>query len=168
MPGPNQSRQENWLLAGVFCAALVFHAWGASVGWNNLNLPGCEFRQTQTAISAHFILQEHNYSLAYPTPVLGKPWSIPMEFPLYQWTVAKLVETTGWTLTQAGRAVSLVCFYLTLPALYLLLRRLGLAWARALMVLGFVLCCPLYIFYARSFLIETMAWMFGAWFLLGY
>jgi 4-amino-4-deoxy-L-arabinose transferase-like glycosyltransferase len=168
MSGPDKSRQENWVLAGIFCAALCFHAWGASVGWNNLNLPGCEFRQTQTAISAHFILQEHNYSLAYPTPVLGKPWSIPMEFPLYQWTVAKLTEMTGCTLTQAGRAVSLACFYLTLPALYLLLRRLGLVWSRSLLLLSFVLSCPLYIFYARSFLIETMAWMFGTWFLLGY
>ncbi|MEJ1971470.1 MAG: hypothetical protein WDM96_02845 [Lacunisphaera sp.] len=161
-------RIEN--LGAAVCLGLIalFHVWGATVAWNNQNLPGCEFRQTQTAISAHFILQEKNYSLAYPTPVLGKPWSIPMEFPLYQWTVAKVAEKTGWPLTQVGRGVSLACFYLTLPALYLLLRRLGLRGSRAVVVLCFVLSCPLYIFYARSFLIETMAWMFGAWFLLGY
>lgn len=159
---------ETWLAALCLLAALAFHGWGASVGWRNLNLPGCEFRQTQTAMSALFILREKNYSLEYPTPVLGKPWSIPMEFPLYQWTVAKLTEETGWPLTQVGRGVTLACFYLGLPAIYLLLRRLGLRPARAMVVLGFVLCCPLYVFYARSFLIETMAWMFGCWFLLGY
>lgn len=35
-------------------------------------------------------------------------------------------------------------------------------------MLAFVLSCPLYIFYAQTFLIETMAWMFGLWFLLGF
>jgi hypothetical protein len=169
MSAPAQpDRTEN--IVAVVCLGLcaIFHAWGATVGWRNLNLPGCEFRQTQTAISAHFILQEKNYSLAYPTPVLGKPWSIPMEFPLYQWTVAKVAEKTGWPLTQVGRGVSLACFYLGLPALFGLLCRLGLRRSRAAVVLCFVLCCPLYVFYARSFLIETMAWMFGLWFLLGY
>lgn len=164
----SSSRKELVLAIVLFSLALAFHAWGASVGWSNLNLPGCEFRQTQTAISAFFIQRENNFSLAYPTPVLGKPWSIPMEFPLYQWTVVVVSNTTGMALTQAGRAVTLACFYLGLPAVYLLLLRLGLTRARALIVLGVVVGCPLYIYYGRSFLIETMAWMFGAWFLLGY
>ncbi len=161
-------RREFRLALLLFCAALAFHAWGATVGWITLNLPGCEFRQTQTAISAFFIRQEHNFSLAYPTPVLGKPWSIPLEFPLYQWTVVGVADGLKMPLTQAGRAVSLACFYLTLPALYGLLARIGLARSRRLLVLGLVVTCPLYIYYARAFLIETMALMFGAWFLLGY
>lgn len=161
-------RRETLIALACLVLATAFHGWGASVGWKNLNLPGCEFRQTQTAISALFILRERNYSLEYPTPVLGKPWSIPMEFPLYQWTVAKVAEISGWPLTQVARGVTLVCFYLGLPAVYLLLRRLHLRPARAMVALCFVICCPLYIFYARSFLIETMAWMFGCWFLVGY
>lgn len=152
----------------LFVALLVFHAWAATVGWRSLSLPGVEFRQAQTAISAQFIQREHNFSLAYPTPVLGKPWSIPMEFPLYQWMVVGLSNCTGLPLTQAGRAVSLVCFYLTLPALYLLLARFRLSPAGRLVALGMVVSCPLYIFYARAFLMETMALMFGAWFLLGH
>ena len=68
---------------------------GATLGWKSLNLPGCEFRQTQTAVSAFFIQREHNFSLAYPTPVLGKPWSIPLEFPLYQWTVVVVSDGLG-------------------------------------------------------------------------
>ena len=172
MPEPQvilqAERREFRFAVLLFCVALTFHAWGATVGWTSLNLPGCEFRQTQTAVSAHFIQREHNFSLAYPTPVLGKPWSIPMEFPLYQWTVVVVSNGLKLTLTQAARAVSLACFYLTLPALYLLLVRIGLARSRRLLVLGLVVTCPLYIFYARAFLIETMALMFGAWFLLGY
>lgn len=161
-------RREFIFTTVLFVLALSFHAWGASIGWNNKNLPGCEFRQTQTALSAYFIQADQNFSLAYPTPVLGKPWSIPMEFPLYQWTVVKVAEVSGWDLTQSGRAVTLFCFYLTLPALYLIFCRLGLPTPRALLLLCLVLTCPLYIFYARSFLIETMAWMFGSWFLVGY
>ncbi len=161
-------RKENAIAGILFGALLLFHVWGTTVGWTSRNLPGCEFRQAQTAISTLFIQREGNFSLAYPTPVLGKPWSIPMEFPLYQWTVAKLSTVTGASLTETGRAVSLACFYLALPAIYLLLARLGLPRSRRLVALGMVVCCPLYIFYARAFLIETMAWMFGVWFLLAY
>jgi len=165
---PRPDRRESTFAAALFCLALAFHFWGATVGWKSLNLPGCEFRQTQTGISAFFIQREHNFSLAYPTPVLGKPWAIPMEFPLYQWTVVWVSDALKLPLTQSARAVSLVCFYLSLPAFYLLLARIGLSRPRRLLVLGLLLTCPLYIFYARAFLIETMALMFGAWFLLGY
>ena len=149
----------------VLLGLLAWHAWAVSVGWGNLNLPGNEFRQTQTAISAYFIQQDRDFSLAYPTPVLGKPWSIPMEFPLYQWAVVGLSDATGLSLTAAGRAVSATCFYLFLPALMLLLRRLGQTATARLLVLGLILTSPVYIFFARAFLIETMALMFGAWYL---
>ncbi len=161
-------RQEHRLAVTLFAVALAFHAWGATVGWKSLNLPGCEFRQAQTAISAYFIQREHNFSLAYPTPVLGKPWSIPLEFPLYQWCVVGVANGLKLPLTQAGRAVSIACFYLSLPAFYWLLAGIGLTRSRRLLVLGMMVTCPLYIFYARAFLIETMALMFGAWFLLSY
>jgi len=157
-------RFASWL----FCAALAFSAWAISVGWNNGFLPGNEFRQTHTAITALFIDRESNFSLAYPTPLLGKPWSIPYEFPLYQWTVVAVHRATGLGLTPSARAVSATCFYLTLPALALLLARLGLTRPRRLLVLAAVLTCPLYLFYARAFLIEMMALMFSLWFLAAF
>jgi hypothetical protein len=156
---------ERRVIPALFVALLAFNFWAVSVGWKNLNLPGCEFRQAQTAVSAYFIQQDHDYSLAYPTPVLGTPWSIPMEFPLYQWTVAAISNRTGWSLTSTARGVSAFCFYAALPALYLLLGSLGFARGLRLLVLSFVLTCPLYIFYARAFMIETMALMAGAWYL---
>lgn len=78
------SRSNTFAVCGIFAAALCFHAWGTTRGWYQPNLMGMEFRQTQTAMSALFIQREHNFSLAYPTPVVGAPWSIPLEFPLYQ------------------------------------------------------------------------------------
>ena len=162
------SSREAWLALAVFAACLGFHFRGALVGWQSRNLPGVEYRQAQTAISAFYINQEDNFSLAYPTPVLGKPWSIPLEFPLYQWTVVSVSRVTGLSLTKAGRAVSLACFYLMLPAIYLLLARWHVAPGHRWLVLGVVVTCPLYVFYSRAFLIETMALMFSVWFWVAY
>ena len=161
-------RVELWMTVAVVSLLLGFHAWGVSVGWRNSSMYGNEFRQTQTAITALFIQRDHDFSLAYPTPVLGKPWSVPFEFPLYQWTVVAVSDVTGLSLMHAGRVVSMVCFYLSLPAIWLLLGWLGIAGSRRLLALGTVLTCPLYIFYARAFLIETMALMFSLWFLYAY
>ena len=68
----------------------------------------------------------------------------------------------------AARTISLGCFYLALPALYLLLARFGLSRARRLLALSLILTCPVYIFYSRAFLMESMAVMCCAWFLLGF
>src|SRR5690242_6357999 len=43
-----------------------------------------QFRQTQTAITAYWMAKGGPW-LAYETPVLGYPWSIPFEFPVYQY-----------------------------------------------------------------------------------
>ncbi|HUJ42436.1 MAG TPA: hypothetical protein VLW52_02400 [Opitutaceae bacterium] len=158
-------RREISVTAVVFCAVLAFHVWGVTVAWTSLNLPGHEFRQAQTAIAALFIQRDHDFSLAYPMPVLGKPWSVPFEFPLYQWTVVALSDALGLPLTQVARAVSVGCFYLSLPAVWLLLGRLGLPRSRRLLVLGLILTCPVYFIYVRAFMMETMALMFSLWFL---
>lgn len=149
----------------LFALVLALHFAGATTGWRHGMLPGNSFRQAQTALTAFFIQQEGRFTLDYPTPVLGKPWSIPMEFPLYQWTVIGLNNLTGGPLAESARVVSLFCFYLALPAMWLLLRELGVDTGRRWLVLAFVPTCPVYIFYSRAFLIESMALMFSVWFL---
>jgi hypothetical protein len=151
-----------------FVVVVSLHLWAVTRGWTNLNLPGNEFRQTQTALSATYIQKDRDFSLEYPTPVLGKPWSVPFEFPLYQWTAVGVSEATGWPLVTAGRLVSVACFYLALPALWLLLGTLRVARAWRWGVIGFVLLCPIHVFYARAFLIETMALLFALWFLAAF
>ncbi|MES1168841.1 MAG: hypothetical protein ABUL61_06690, partial [Oleiharenicola lentus] len=87
-----------------------------------------------------------------------------MEFPLYQWTVVAVDRVTNLGLTGSGRLVSLACFYLSLPAVFLLLGTWNIAPGRRWLVLAVVVTCPFYVFYARAFLIETMALMFALWF----
>ena len=160
------SRRETWPLVGIFCAALIAHFYLTTANWNSAFMPGHEFRQAQTAIVTYYIDQQDNFSLRYETPVLGKPWvALPLEVPLYEWSVVALSRATGLPHFKAARGITLACFYLTLPALFLLLGRLGVPRPRRLLTLALVLACPVYIFYSRAFLIDSMELMCCTWFL---
>ncbi len=169
-PTPESSglRRERLVAICVLMLFTAFAVWALTTGWRSRALMGNGFRQTQTAMTALFVQRDHDFSLAYPTPVLGKPWSVPFEFPLYQWTVVAVSDATGLSLFKSGRLVSMICFGLCLPAIWLLLGRMGLPWVRRAMAMGLVLTCPLLLFYARAFLIETMALLFALWFLLAF
>ncbi len=126
-----------------------------------------EFRQLQTAVSAHWLKQD-GFRLDYETPLFGPPtWSIPMEFPIYQWCVARLSSLTGMPLDQSGRATSIFFLLATLPAVCGLAELVGLTRPGRLLVAAAVLSSPVYLFYGRTFMIESTALCFSTWFLLG-
>ncbi|HRJ46528.1 MAG TPA: hypothetical protein PKY38_04150 [Opitutaceae bacterium] len=153
----------------LFGCALLGHFWLATRNWSSGFMPGHEFRQTQTALISHFIDREDDFSLLYETPIVGKPWvSILLEVPLYEWSVVLLSRAADIPQVEAARSITLACFYLTLPALWLLLGRLGLPPDRRLLPLILILLCPVYIFYSRAFLMESMELMCCAWFLVGF
>ena len=151
----------------LFAVVLSLHAWCSHLGWTNLPVDGHEFRQMQTALSVRYLMKD-GLRIDYPTPLLGKPWSIPLEFPLYQTAVAVLARSTGLPVERAGRVVGLAFFYLMLPAAYLLLGRLGLAPPRRLLALCLLLASPIYLYYSRTILIESTALCLSLWFLWGY
>ncbi len=122
------------------------------------------FRRAQTAMSAFYTIID-GYKIAYETPVLGAPWSIPMEFPLYQWTMATWTILTGMPLEMSGRLVSLFFFYCCLPVIFLFGRSLGLSRTQALLPLCLTLLCPIYIYWSRTIMIESMALFFSLSFL---
>ncbi len=156
-------------MAGIFAVALLVHFYFATFNFTVGFMPHQEFRQAQTAITSYYIDQQNNFSWRYEVPVVGKPWvSILLEVPIYEWSVVLLSRATGWTQIVAARAISLSCFYLALPALYLLLGRLRLSPPRRLLTLALILTAPLYIFYSRAFLMESMELLCCAWFLLGF
>lgn len=114
------------------------------------------FRQTQTAISVWAMIKDGMH-ISYATPVLGAPWAIPMEFPLYQWIVAGISKIPGMQLETAGRLVSLVAFWVAMATLFPMLRhRVRRSPHRAFLV-ALVAISPLYLFWARAFLIETLS-----------
>lgn len=129
------------------------------LGVFNLGQPLLEhhaFRQTQTALTAYWLRQD-GFSLAYETPVVGYPWSIPFEFPLYQTLVAGLSALTGIGLDPLGRLVSLACTLGVCLPLYRSLRLLGLERGAAHYANALFLSLPTYLFWGSTFMIESLA-----------
>lgn len=160
---------ERRFFIGVFLLALAAHGF---LTFHNFKMPflaGHEFRQSQTALIAYYIDKEDNFSPVYEQPLLGKPWvGFILEFPFYQWCVVGLSRATGWEHHISARLISISCFYLALPAIAMLLGRLGISRSRRWFAMSPLLLCPVYIFYTRSFLIDPMEFMFCAWFLAGF
>ncbi len=120
------------------------------------------FRQTQTALTAWSACRD-GWSLAYGTPVAGYPWAIPFEFPIYQWIVAGIACPLGLALDPVGRLVSYLFWVLCLWPAWLVCRRLFAARAPLYFCTftALFLAAPLYLFWGRSFLMETAALFFS-------
>ena len=123
------------------------------------------FRQTQTAISAMYILEGIS-PFNYETPVLGYPWTIPFEAPIYQLSVAGLSAILAFDLDVAGRIVSAVYFTGALILSFYVLRYFFSSRSTIpYLFVVLMMSSPLYIFWSRSFMIETAAIFWGMLFL---
>lgn len=156
-------------MCALFALALAYNLYGVTYHWTMGFMSGHEFRQAHTAVVAHYIDRQDNFSLAYETPIFGKPWvSLLLEVPFYEWGVVLLSRMTGLPHVVAARTITACCFYLTLPALWLLLGRLAVPKPRRLLFLALVVSAPVYIYYSRAFLMDSMALMCSAWWLLAF
>jgi hypothetical protein len=146
-----------WLLALL---SLAFSLWAVRVGWHNSIYDFHGFRQAQTAISAQSI-RDGGPILRYETPVLGPPWSMPFEFPLYQALVAGVSRLSAMPIDQAGRLVSVLFFYLCLFPLASIMSSLGLRRLQIVPTLALFAANPFYIFISRLVMIESTALFFS-------
>ena len=92
-----------------------------------------------------------------------------MEFPFYQWVTALVVTLSGYDLEKAGRLVSVLFFYLTLIPVFWLSKYFLKETGGALIVLCLILVNPIYLFWSRTFMIESTALFFSTlylWFFL--
>jgi len=118
------------------------------------------FRQAQTAISTLWFLNE-GLSFPYLTPVFGWPWSVPFEFPTYQIVVYWISILFHFeNLDLAGRLVSLFFYYLSFIPIVLILKRLMVDTKSIMVILISILATPIYIFWPRTFMMESMALFF--------
>lgn len=150
----------------VFAIMLALTLWFTTRNWQATILDRHDFRQLQTATSAYWLTQT-GFQLDHELPLFGPPWSIPMEFPVYQSIVAGVSTLLGTGLETTARGVSLFFFLAMLPAVYGLTGLLPLAQSRRLLVVAAVLASPTYLFYARAFMIETTALSLTVWFVHG-
>ncbi|RDJ00432.1 hypothetical protein DVT68_06455 [Dyella solisilvae] len=157
------SALANGLAVGVWLLALVFNLLTLVWSWSQPILDQHGFRQTQTALSAYW-LHAGGPLLAYQTPTLGAPWTIPFEFPLYQWFVAALAGVLPFSLDQVGRLVSDGFFLATLWPLASITRSLGADRKLFLVASGLLVLSPMYLFWSRALMIESTALFFSVGF----
>jgi hypothetical protein len=125
------------------------------------------FRETQTALSAYWMTQGEP-KLIYQTPVTGFPYTIPFEFPLFQWLAAGLSMVSGLSIDQACRIVSFAAFIGMLAVLYRLSVRLAFNLQTYVIFAGLLCLSPLYLYWSSSALIESLALLLGLLWLLFY
>lgn len=118
------------------------------------------FRQTQTALTSLWFVKE-GFKLAYETPVVGAPWSVPFEFPIYQGLVGLISKLIGSGLDATGRVVSFLFLTACLFPVRDICRQLSLPKAVFFVFVGLLFSSPIYLEWGRSFMMETAAVFFA-------
>lgn len=118
-----------------------------------------DFRQTQTALTSYWFIQQ-GFQLAYETPVGGRPWALPLEFPIYQAIVAYVAKTFNLDLNSTGRMVSYAFLLLSIIPVIGITKRLKLPGAVSLYFIAILFSMPIYVHYGRTFMVETAALFF--------
>lgn len=146
-----------WVLAGstLLCATVFALKYS---GQPLLDL--YSFRQTQTALTSFWLAQE-GFRLAYETPVGGYPWSIPFEFPLYQYLVTLLSSSTGLKLDVVGRVLSFGFLAACLVPVRSIIDKLKLSEHVLPVFIAVLFSSPVYLYWGRTFMMETAALFFA-------
>jgi hypothetical protein len=140
----------------LFGTVVLCSIWALTREWDKPLLDLHSFRQAQTAISTYYMVGKPGVFLDYITPVLGKPWRIPMEVPFYQWIVARWHDSTGMGLDQSGKLVSIAFIFACIWPVWRLLAALEIPANARWFTVAIFLSVPLHLYWGRAFLIETM------------
>lgn len=150
---PPRARRRGWEAVAVVLLLLV--AAGVRIPTLDQPLGVHGFRQTQTAYTA-LLYHEQGVDLLHPKlPVLGAPFEVPFEFPLFQ-ALAAAPMSWGLSPDVAMRTTALACFLLSSVLLWGLVRHVG-GRAAALAALAAYLFSPFSLLWSRASLIEYLA-----------
>ncbi|MEP3656157.1 MAG: hypothetical protein ABJO36_14775 [Litorimonas sp.] len=153
-------------------APWAFFAWGLFIqlrvflGRMDQPLTGMFFfRETQTALSAYWMTQG-GPKFIYETPVTGFPYTIPFEFPLFQWLAAGLSTITGLNVDQSCRVVAFASFLGILYVCYRITIKVKIDIKIYLIFASLLCLSPLYLYWSSTALIESLALFLALlWFL---
>jgi peptidoglycan/LPS O-acetylase OafA/YrhL len=143
----------------VAVAALLFATYIAFAHSHQPLIDVHAFRQSQTALTAYWMQQE-GWAIAYQTPVAGFPWSIPFEFPIYQALAAGISVVTATDLVTVGRLLSWLFLLAGAWPAFALADRLHLPKSVPWVFCALLWSSPLYVYWGRTFMIETAALFF--------
>ncbi len=148
---PRVQRWE-WVLLALVLLAIVITRFPTL---DQRLLEAHSFRQTQTAIQT-LEFHESGISLLRPmVPVLGSPWTIPFEFPLFQ-ALASVPMSWGIGADAANRLTALGFFIVTAGSLWALIRLIAGRRIAAIAVVVFTFS-PFAMLWSRASLIEYLA-----------
>ena len=144
----------------LVCCGLAAHAaWYLVIGIDKPLGDLFAFRQTQTALTAWWLWQGGPW-LAYETPVLGAPWSVPFELPVVQ-AITAILRGLAVPIDAGGRLVSFAFFLGSLFPLRLLLMATGHSRLTFWTVSALYLASPIYVYWASTVMIESCALFLG-------
>ena len=149
----------SWAIWVIFALCLIWAVSIATLSWHNSISDIHGFRQSQTAITSYYLARGGPF-LRYETPIFGYPWSIPFEFPLYQWIVAYTSTLLHLQLNPSGRLISEIFFGLSLITMWAILSELRVRPVYRLIFVALTLVSPEYVFWSRTFMIESTALFF--------
>jgi hypothetical protein len=147
----------------LFSLAIIFSV-GAVIFWLATSwqplIDQHEFRQTQTAITSLYLQPSIKGLLNYETPVLGSPWSIPLEFPLYQFLVYWLARLLPLPLDGAGRLLSALFGFLCIFPAQGLMQLFCIKKNGQYCFFALYFSSSIYLYWNRTFMIESTALFF--------
>lgn len=146
----------------VLCLAIIF-IYAFSLLYRGFDLTMSPFRESQTAITIYYFdsLSIDNF-LHYLTPVLGPPWRVPFEFPVFQALAA--LGSHGRELGDLiliAKSLSLLFFIATLYVLRQTLLKLGAGADACNFMVLCVSISPIYVSYSSALLIEATVLFFA-------
>lgn len=144
----------NYAMLIAFLVSLLISINYIFLGFSNYILDIHGFRQTQSALTSYYLC-ETGFQLDYLTPILGAPWKIPFEFPIYNWLVAILKTNSNLSFEESGRLVSITFFYLSLFPVFKIANYYLKDTFKSLFILSFILLNPTYLFWTRTFMMES-------------
>lgn len=122
------------------------------------------FRQTHNALVSYYLIMD-GFSFSYEAPNWGEPWSVPHEFPMYQWVVAQITTYLHIPLTVSGRILSLISGLLVCIPIFHTLKILKIKKETIFLCLSLILSAPTFIYWSGTFMIETSALFFSCCFI---
>lgn len=113
-----------------------------------------QYRQAQTAITA-FYLPLEGFKFNYSTPIMGFPWSVPLEFPLYQWLTVLVQKITGGNLIVSGKMINILGHVINNILIIEIFRRYKLDRIMLFSGLIFYNLFPFYLVFDTVFLVDS-------------
>ena len=148
--------QNKTLLSAAIIFSFVAALFWLASSWQPL-VDHHEFRQTQTAITSLYMQSSVKGLVNYETPVLGSPWSIPFEFPLYQYLVYWIAKISPLPIDSAGRLLSalfgLLCIFPAKGLMQLFHIKKNGQYCFFLLYFS----SSIYLYWNRTFMIESTA-----------